>query len=120
MYKTKPEDANHVHGCQHTSSPIWLCECPRPPISTIAADIVERLRDSAAGLADIDEPDTIENEAADFIEYQTVVIDSMKEGLEKTLITIQAGLCYFTSEAKHCQLKDAEKEIQSLIRMAPK
>lgn len=26
----KPKDAKHKKGCEHTRSPIWLCDCPTP------------------------------------------------------------------------------------------
>lgn len=35
--------------------------------------------------------------------------------LEEIQITISGGLTYFTADAKHAQLKDAERELNGLV-----
>lgn len=43
------------------------------------------------------------------------VAGDVQASLEKALINISGGLCYTTAEAKHAQLKDAEKNVKAAI-----
>jgi hypothetical protein len=31
-----PRDAEHLPGCEHTTAPFWLCDCPRPKLAAPA------------------------------------------------------------------------------------
>lgn len=41
-------------------------------------------------------------------------LDELREKLEKLESQISGGLCYFTAEAKHAQLKDAMKTLKEI------
>ena len=43
----------------------------------------------------------------------------LREAVEKALIQISGGLCYTTAEAKHAQLRDAEKTLQAALAHSP-
>lgn len=55
-------------------------------------------------------------EMLSIIETQHALLVMAKGALEKTAIQISGGLCYATADAKHAQLKDAEKTIGTIIK----
>ncbi|AFU86785.1 hypothetical protein D869_gp129 [Caulobacter phage CcrRogue] len=41
--------------------------------------------------------------------------DTLKAAIDTALVQISGGLCYFTADAKHAQLKDAEKTLERAL-----
>lgn len=87
----------------------------------------ERLRDQVATLQrELAEATRAQNDLHDEISVLRQQIAhaqscerSMREAIQKALAEISGGLCYFTAEAKHCQLRDAQRTLQAVVDGQP-
>ncbi|MFO1417254.1 MAG: hypothetical protein U1E83_01155 [Methylotetracoccus sp.] len=64
--------------------------------------------------------DHVPNECHRADDYEASLDDEVQcrhvSAIEKALVQISGGLCYFTAEAKHAQLREAQRTLNDALR----